>query len=170
MRSMSSWSKHPLQQRLVDPLMAQLRQGISPDRLALCVAIGVVVGNNPILGTSTILCAIIALVFRLNLPAMQLVQAVMAPTQVLLIIPFVRLGETIMRSPHQSLSAEAGLGLMAGGAGNAVPVLRDAVIHGGLAWLLVAPFAVWLTQRSLEPLFRRAARHMAARGSDDSGD
>ena len=170
MRSMSSWSRHWLQRRLVDPLMAQLRQGTSPDRLALCVAIGVVVGNNPILGTSTILCAVIALVFRLNLPAMQLVQAVMAPTQVLLIIPFVRLGETILGAPRQPLSAEAGLGLMTGGAGHALPVLRDALMHAGLAWLLLAPFAIWLTQKSLQPLFRRAAGHLAARGSDDSGD
>lgn len=168
MRSMDSWTKHWLQRRLVDPLMAQLRQGISPDRLALCVAIGVVVGNIPILGTSTILCAVIALVFRLNLPAMQLVQAVMAPTQVLLIIPFVRLGETILGAPRQPLSAEAGLGLMSGGAGNAVSVLRDAVIHAGLAWLLLAPLAIWLTQKSLEPLFRRLARQMAARRSENS--
>jgi len=169
MRSMSSSPKHWLQRRLVDPLMALLRQGISPDQLALCVAIGVVVGNIPILGTSTVLCAVIALAFRLNLPAMQLVQAVMAPTQLLLIIPFVRLGETILGAPRQPLSAQVGLGLMAGGAGNAASVLRDAVIHAGVAWLLVAPFAIGLIQKSLEPLLRRATRHMAARGSDDSG-
>src|ERR1700678_1311668 len=90
--------------KILEPLLGLLTQGISPDRLALCVAIGVVVGNIPILGISTILCTAIALVFRLNLPAMQIVQAAMAPTQVLLIIPFVRLGEWIARAPAEPLS------------------------------------------------------------------
>ena len=79
-----------LHRKILEPLLALLRQGISPDRLALCVAIGVVVGNIPILGISTILCAVIALAFRLNLAAIQIVQAAMAPTQLVLIIPFVR--------------------------------------------------------------------------------
>ena len=76
--------KERLYRRILEPLVELLRQGMSPDRLALCVAIGVVVGNIPILGISTILCAAIALVFRLNLPAIQIVQAAMAPTQLLL--------------------------------------------------------------------------------------
>src|SRR5208283_2319958 len=102
-----------LHRRLVEPLLALLIQGISPDRLALCVAVGVVVGNIPILGVSTLTCSIVALVFRLNLPAILLVQAAMAPTQVLLMIPFVRLGEWITRAPPQPVSINAALALMA---------------------------------------------------------
>ena len=70
-----------LRRKILDPLLALLRQGISPRRLALCVAIGIVVGNVPILGVSTLLCGALALLFRLNLPAMQLVQAAMARTR-----------------------------------------------------------------------------------------
>jgi len=133
-----------LRRRILEPLLALLREGVSPDRLALCVAVGVVVGNIPILGISTILCAAIALAFRLNLPAIQLVQAAMAPTQVLLIIPFVRLGEWILRVPAQPLSIKEGLALLARGAGQAIVVLWDAILHAGLAWIMVAPFAVYL--------------------------
>ena len=155
--------KHWLQHKLTDPLMALLRQGVSPDRLALCVAIGVVVGNNPILGTSTILCAVIALVLRLNLPALQLVQAEMAPTQVLLILPFVRLGETLSGRAHLPLSIEAARGLAARDAGPAMLALWDAGVHAGCAWLLIAPFATWLFYQLLAPMFRRAAPQLAAR-------
>src|SRR6202030_291593 len=121
--------------------MVLLSQGVSPPRLALCVAIGVVVGNIPILGVSTILCTVIALVFRLNLPAIQVVQAAMAPSQVLLIIPFVRLGEWMLRVPPQPLSLKAGLALMAEGVIPAVRGLWDAIVHAGFAWLLIAPVA-----------------------------
>jgi uncharacterized protein (DUF2062 family) len=151
---------HRLRHGVLEPLLVLLRQGISPDRLALCVAIGVVVGNIPILGVSTILCAAIALAFRLNLPAIQIVQAVMAPSQILLIIPFVRLGEWIARAPHQPLSIREGLELVAQGAGHAIAALWDAMLHAGLAWISVAPFAVYIFHKLLTPLFERAAVKM----------
>ena len=150
-----------LRRRILEPLLALLRQGMSPHRLALCVAIGVVVGNIPILGISTILCAAIALAFRLNLPAIQVVQAAMAPTQVLLIIPFVRLGEWILRAPPQLLSIKEGLALLARGAGHAIMVLWGAILHAGLAWIMVAPFAVYLFYKLLTPVFAHAAGQIA---------
>ena len=149
--------KEWLYRRILEPLVALLRQGMSPDRLALCVAIGVVVGNIPILGISTILCTAIALAFRLNLPAIQIVQAAMAPTQLLLIIPFVRLGEWILRVPAQSVSIKEGLALLARGAGHAIGALWDAILHAGFAWILVAPVAVVLLYKLLTPIFERAA-------------
>jgi uncharacterized protein (DUF2062 family) len=133
---------------------------MAPDRLALCVALGIVIGNIPILGLSTLLCALIALAFRLNLPAIQIVQAAMAPSQILLIIPFVRLGEWIVRAPPQPLSIKAGLALIAAGAGHAVVVLWDAILHAGLAWMLVAPCAIFLLYKLLTPVFGRAAAQM----------
>ena len=160
--------KNWLYRWLLEPLLALLRQGISPQRLALCVAIAVVVGNIPILGVSTILCAFIALIFRLNLPAIQLVQAAMAPTQLLLIIPFVRLGEWIVRAPPQLVSIKAALALMSqGGVWQAVVVLRDAIFHAGLAWALTAPFCVYLIHRLLTPVFERMAAQI---GRPPDGD
>jgi uncharacterized protein (DUF2062 family) len=147
--------------RLQEPLLALLTQGISADRLALCVAIGVVVGNIPILGVSTIVCTVIALVFRLNLPTMQLVQAAMAPTQILLIIPFVRLGEWIVRAPVQAVSIKAALALMSQGLWHTVRVLWDAILHASLAWALVAPLFIYLLHRLLTPLFERAASQIS---------
>lgn len=150
---MTSW----LKRRVLGPLLGLLRQGISPNRLALCVAIGVVIGNIPILGVSTILCAALALTFRLNLPAIQLVQAAMAPTQLLLIIPFVRLGEWLLGAPRQAVSLEAGLAVMREGIGSAVAVLREAILHAGFAWCLIAPLATLLLYGFLSPIFKKAA-------------
>ena len=149
--------KNWLNRRLLEPLLTLLRQGVSPRRLALCVAIAIVVGNIPILGVSTIVCTLIALVFRLNLPAIQLVQAAMAPTQILLIIPFVRLGEWLVRAPPQAVSIRAGLALMSQGVWYAAVVLRNAIFHAGLAWGLIAPFGIYLLHRLLTPVFERMA-------------
>jgi len=152
--------KNWLYRRILEPLLALLRQGISPDRLALCVAIGVVVGNIPILGISTILCTVIALAFRLNLPAIQIAQALMAPTQLLLIIPFVRLGEWILRVPPEPVSIGKGLELATRGAGHAIAALWDLILYAGFAWILVAPMAVLLFYKLLTPVFERAAAQL----------
>ena len=150
---MKNWLHH----RLFKPFLALLSHGMAPDRLALCVAIGVVVGNIPILGVSTIICGVIALAFRLNLPAIQIVQAAMAPTQILLIIPFVRLGEWLLRAPRQPVSISEALALAAQGAGHAFAALGDAILHAGLAWILLAPVAVIVLYKVLTPAFERAA-------------
>ena len=148
--------------RILDPLLKFLRQGTSPQGLALCVAIGVVVGNIPILGVSSLLCAAIALGLGLNLPAIQIVQAAMAPTQLLLIIPFVRLGEWLLHAPHQAVSIKEGMALMSQGVWHAVVVLWDAILHAGFAWLLVAPVAIYLLYQVLKGVFTRAAARLGA--------
>jgi uncharacterized protein (DUF2062 family) len=146
--------------RLLDPLLALLVQGVAPERLALCVAIGVTVGLIPVLGVSTLLCTAIALAFRLNLPAIQLTQAVMAPLQLLLIVPFVRLGEWMMHAAPQPVSISAGLDLMKQGIWHAVVVLKDAILHASVAWIALAPIAVYTLYKILRPIFSRAAAAM----------
>jgi uncharacterized protein (DUF2062 family) len=141
-------------------LLGLLRRGVSPGQLALCVAIGIVVGNIPILGVSTILCTLIALAFRLNLPAMLTVQAAMVPTQLLLIIPFVRLGEWLVRARAQPLSMSAGLALLEHGSGRTVVVLWGAILQAGLAFLVVAPVATLVLYGLLRPVFKRVSRSM----------
>ena len=42
--------------RVVTPLIAQLKQGVTPEKLALTVALGLVLGIFPILGATTLLC------------------------------------------------------------------------------------------------------------------
>jgi len=157
-----------LRKRVLDPLLGMLKQGMEPRRLALCVAIGIVTGNIPILGVSSIVCALIALVFRLNLAAMQVVQWAMAPTQVLLIIPFVRLGEWLLRAPHQPLSIESARALLAQGVKNAVVQLWEAIIHAGFAWILVAPFVTYLLYRLLTPVFEMAAAKIGGHTGADA--
>jgi uncharacterized protein (DUF2062 family) len=149
--------KNWLNSKIVEPLLALLKQGVSPNRLALSVALGIVIGNIPIIGVSTIVCTAIALVFRLNLAAIQITQAAMAPSQILLIIPFVRLGEWILRVPPRPVSIKEGLALLAQGAGYAIVALWDSILHASLAWVIVAPFAVFLLYKILAPVFEHAA-------------
>jgi len=75
-----------------------LRQGISPQRLALTLALGFAIGCIPVLGIPTALCLVIALGLRLNMPAIQAANYAAMPFQIALIFPFVRLGRWLFSS------------------------------------------------------------------------
>jgi uncharacterized protein (DUF2062 family) len=73
--------------------------GVTPRELALCLALGTAIGLIPVLGVSTLLCALAALLLGLNMAAIQLVNYLLAPLQIILIIPLLRLGERIVGAP-----------------------------------------------------------------------
>jgi uncharacterized protein (DUF2062 family) len=150
-----------LERRVLDPIVALLSRGASADALALSLAVGVTVGVFPVLGSTTVLCTLAALAMRLNLVAVQAAHFAMTPVQIVLIIPFVRLGERSVGTAHQPLSIDAGLELIAQGAIAAIVTLRDAILHAMLGWLLVGPVAIALLYVVLRPLLRRTAQRVA---------
>ncbi len=85
-----------VRRRVLDPLLDLLKAGLSPEKLALTVGLGVVFGLVPTFGITTIVSAAVALRLRLNVAAMQLVAHLMSLFQLALLIPFLRAGATIM--------------------------------------------------------------------------
>ena len=66
-----------LYRRVVDPILGLMRQGLTTEKVALSLAFGIVLGVFPILGSTTILCAVAALIFRLT--TIQLVNYLLYP-------------------------------------------------------------------------------------------
>ncbi len=81
--------------RVLTPILNQLRQGITPEKIALTLALGGVLGIFPILGATTLLCALAGVWLRLNQPIIQLVNYFVYPMQILLLLPFYRAGERL---------------------------------------------------------------------------
>jgi hypothetical protein len=79
--------------------------GASPEKLAWSIAVGLLIGINPILGSTTILCLALAFIFRLNVAASQLGNHVVYPLQFILIIPFIRAASRIFHTAPMPLSA-----------------------------------------------------------------
>lgn len=134
-----------------------LRQGVSPRRLALTLALGFAIGCFPLFGLTTLLCAAVAMALRLNLPAIQAANYAAMPLQLALIWPFLRLGAKLLprfatpltlQGPSKELMTHLG-----GAAGGAL-----------LAWLVCAVPAVLLITFALTPLLRRipALSHLEA--------
>jgi len=143
--------------KLVRPLLELLRQGVTPEKVALSVALGVTLGVFPLLGSTTALCTLAAFAFQLNLPAIQIVNYFVYPLQLALLIPFFRLGERLFRAPHLPLSVPRIYGMMHANMGSAIRSLWTTTWHAIVMWCLVAPVCAVALYAILMPALRRAA-------------
>ena len=150
------------QRRVVAPIVAQLRQCITPQKVALTLALGGVLGIFPILGATTLLCAIAGVWLRLNQPIIQLVNYLVYPVQIALLIPFYRAGERLFGAEPVPIVDVPGLVARFGESPWQFILDYGLVgLYGITVWLLAAPLLVALAYGLLKPVLERIA---AARG------
>ncbi|HWZ86942.1 MAG TPA: DUF2062 domain-containing protein [Thermoanaerobaculia bacterium] len=148
--------------KIRDPIHQQLTQGLSPEKIAATVAVGLCIAVNPIVGTTTILCLAAAWALRLNQPIMQAVNWSSYALQLLLIFPFIRLGEWMFRAPRETRSLERLVAVMKADPYRAFVDLRATLAHAFVAWLAVAPVLVAALYLATLPACRALARRVAA--------
>jgi uncharacterized protein (DUF2062 family) len=149
------------QRRVAGPIRAQLTQGVSPDRIASTLAIGTACSLFPFLGFTSLLNLGVGLALRMNQPILQTLNQLLGPLQLLLIIPSVRLGETLWRAEGGHLTIE-----------DMLRVFREATfleflerfgwagVHAFTAWLLTAPLLAAVVLVATRPVIRRAAARL----------
>ncbi len=88
----------PLKNRFLIPFRLIPKEGLTPEKLAFSITIGFVAGLFPVIGATTILSLLFAMLFRQNLLVVQSVQWIVAVIQILLIIPFMQMGAYILNA------------------------------------------------------------------------
>ena len=144
-----------LRRRLVDPVIELLRMGASPERLAWSIAAGLLIGINPLFGSATVLCLLVAALFRLNVAASQLGNYLVYPLQLALVIPFLQLGSKAFHTAPLPLSHRA---LMAMGREHPVTLIRQIWLwewHAVIVWSGIAIVLTPLIALALRPLLAR---------------
>jgi uncharacterized protein (DUF2062 family) len=126
------------------------------------LALGIALGVFPALGWTTALCALAALLLRLNLPAIQIVNYFMYPAQIAMLIPFFRLGEKLFRSPHLPISVSQIYALIHESVWGAIKLLWTTTWHAVVVWALTAPVLAGLVYVILTPFLRRVLRRQTA--------
>jgi uncharacterized protein (DUF2062 family) len=127
-------------ERAVSLFSTLLRQGVTPSRLALSIAVGAVLGVFPIFGTTTVLCILVASALRLNHPAVQLVNYAMGPFQLPLLVVFIQLGQQMAGAPPMPLSPGALAEALRADPAGLILELGAVIGRAALAWAVVAPF------------------------------
>ena len=141
-----------------------LRQGISPQRLALTLALGLAIGCIPVIGIPPAVCLVVALSLRLNMPAIQAANYAAMPFQIALILPFVRLGGWMFSS---SAHPPANVAMLAHGSPLKLALASGTMAGQALAaWLLTAVPMVLLLTFVLTALLRKVPVLAAAEAGD----
>lgn len=135
--------------RILEPLLAQLRQGITPEKLALTLALGLALGAFPVLGVTTLLCAAAGVALRLNQPAIQVANYLAYPLQLGLFVPFFHAGAWILGADPVSFSLSQVRAELSADAWGTVGRYWEANLRAVVAWAMVAPPFVWLTYHAL---------------------
>jgi uncharacterized protein (DUF2062 family) len=147
-----------LKHKLYLPLLSLLQQGITPKKLAVTTAMGAVLGIMPLLGVSTIIGTSLALRLRLNVPLLVLVSYLMYPIQILLYIPFIRLGLNIFDIDELRFSLAEMIQMFQLDWFMALRKLWLANLIGVLAWLLLCLPVFGVLYGGLLPLFKKFSR------------
>ena len=151
--------------KLLRPFVQLLRQGISPEKIALTIALGIVLGVTPVLGSTLALCTLASVLLRLNLPAIQLVNAAVYPLQFLLLIPFYRLGACLFHADATAISLSGVMALIKTGVLNAIQTLWVITLHALVAWTLIGAVTGVILYLALVPVLRGIWRKLPARES-----
>ncbi|WP_372680800.1 DUF2062 domain-containing protein [Desulfosarcina sp.] len=123
--------------KIGQPILNLLKQGISPERLSLSIALGTVIGMFPVLGATTLICAAVAMVLRLNQPAIQLFNYLVYPLQILLVIPFMSLGAFIFQGDPPPFSIQELGALFQQNFWGTVAAFFETILYAIVAWILV---------------------------------
>nr|GLL32616.1 uncharacterized protein LOC109152189 isoform X4 [Ipomoea trifida] len=147
--------------KIGDPLLQILRRGAEPKQLAFSAALGLTLGIFPICGVAVFLCGLaIALLGPLcHAPTVMLANFVATPIELSLIIPFLRLGESITGGSHFPLTSDA---LKKVFTGEASQELLFSIFRALLGWLISTPFVLAALYVLFLPLFAILVRKFSA--------
>ena len=150
--------------RFLDPVLSQFTQGITPDKIALTIAIGSCMAMFPIIGATTLLCLLAGIIYRLNQPILHLINQALFPLHLAAIYFCSRWGETLFGVEH----AQYGGGVRAmvhhmnhlfwNSQAEFWQAFGTLVWHAVVVWAILAPFWIVIVYFTARPLMRWLAQ------------
>lgn len=149
-----------LRRRVYEPLLAQLRAGVTPDKLAMSVAVGAVIGTFPVLGSTTVMGLLCGALFRLNHLAVQVLLNITYPLQLVFLIPLLSAGGKLLDAPVPS-SLDAMRAQLDTGVWATVQLFARASAGAILVWLVLAVPTIFALRLMLRPAIAKALTRAA---------
>lgn len=127
---------------VLTPILDLLKQGLTPQKLAMSLAAGAVISCFPIFGTTTLLCIIAAHIFRLNHVAIQLANYLCYPLQIILMIPFIHFGNKIFGYENMTFSLDDMTTHFQIDPQGFFETYLGVFLRASAAWILFVPFGI----------------------------
>jgi len=156
-------------QKLKNLLKSLLIEGLTPGRLALTIAVGVALGVFPVIGSTTLLCALAAFALRLNHPAIQMANYAVYPLQILLITPFYGAGLWLFSPKGSRGSVGEIIELFKSDFWASLITFWDLTVYAVLVWVLISPLIIFPLYVALKPVISRLLPPADSARSGSSG-
>ncbi len=143
--------------------MGLLCMGADPDKLAWSLALGVVVGVNPLLGSTTLAVLGLAAALRLNLVASQVGNHAVYPLEILMFPVFIKLGDVVFGTEKLPLAGKVLWDAVKHHPWDTTRLLWSWEWHALVVWAAFAVVAVPVIAMSSEPMLRKMARRVRER-------
>ena|ERR1035437_6029773 len=137
------------------PLAQIRREGFSSEKLALSVSIGIIGGTFPIIGLASFVCLILALLFKQNFAIVQATNYLVYPLQIVLLLPLLRIGNSVLASNHIVLTLNQVVLAFKIGILHGINELGIILLYGALAWVVVAAPALLILYIIFLVFFKR---------------
>lgn len=130
-------------------------RGTEPKQLAMSAALGITLGVFPIYGITVFLCGLAVAILggKCHAPTLMLGNLLATPLEFSMMVPFLRVGETLVGAESYVLSKDA---LWQALTGKASSALLLAIAHALLGWLVAGPFLFLALYIVLLPIMRWA--------------
>ena len=159
----------PFKEKIVSAIRNFFQAGMSIEKIALCVCLGIVLGIFPVLGSTTLLCAAAAIFLRLNQPLIQLVNYAVYPLQLLLLAFFYGIGNWLFKGQNPVSAGAHVIGMLQDDMWGSLAAMWDMTIFAVLLWLLTGPVLALGLYVILMSVFRKLLppRPALASGSEN---
>jgi uncharacterized protein (DUF2062 family) len=144
-----------VQRRVVKPVTDLLRIGATPERLAWSLAMGVLIGINPVLGSTTVLAIAVASVFRLNYVASQVSNHAVYPLQLLLFPLWIKMGSVLFGTPGLKLGRMELMRAVKQHPWQMTKALWTWEWHALMVWVAFAAVAMPLLAMAFKPVLKK---------------
>ena len=130
--------KRYIKLRLLFPFIKYVRKGICPKELALTITLGLTLGVIPFMGVNTLILIVLAIIFRLNHVIVQLVNYSVFPLQLILYLPFLKLGQLVFNGPKLEITSKEFIFSLRHEWLNTIIDIWKLNLLGLLLWLLIS--------------------------------
>jgi uncharacterized protein (DUF2062 family) len=150
------------QRRVADPVVAQLTQGITPEKIALTIAVGSALALYPMLGVTTLFCFLAGVALRLNQPIIQVINYLCFPVHLTTIYYCWHWGDRLFGTPHPKMlvrqTAELMWHLLWNDPVQLMHRFGTTLYHATVVWALLAPLWIIVIYYSARTTLREIAR------------
>ena len=147
---------------LIGPVVEQIKQGADADGLAKSLSAAAIIAVIPILGSTTALCVMVGLRWRLNQPVMQAVNYVLYPLQIILLPVFIYAGAILFGVEPVSFDPKTVFSEFTSEPALFMSKYGMAGLRACIVWFLIAPLLYFPLKSISRSLFKRLMKKQEA--------